>query len=80
MYVSPKLKKCATIFSLMFYLLAILFISIIYVVVVYQCSISNVMVTWDIEALLYSKVHAVLDCYKHTHNWPVKELFQAFYY
>ena len=23
------------------------------VVVVYQCSISNVMVTWDIEALLY---------------------------
>ena len=24
------------------------------------------MVTADIEALLYSKVHAVLECYKHT--------------
>ena len=32
------------------------------VVVVYECSISNVMVTGGIEALLYSKVHAVLDC------------------
>ena len=29
------------------------------VVVVYQCSISNVMIAGDIEALLYSKVHAV---------------------
>ena len=33
----------------------------------YKCSISNVMVTGDIEALLYSKVHAVLECYKHNH-------------
>ena len=31
------------------------------VVVVYQCSVSNVMVTGDIEALLYSTVHAVLE-------------------
>ena len=31
-------------------------------VVVYQCCISNVMVTGDIEALLDSKVHAVLEC------------------
>ena len=28
-----------------------------YVVVVYQCSVSNVMVNGDIEAFLYSKVH-----------------------
>ena len=33
-----------------------------YVIVVSQCSISKVMVTDDIEELLYSKVHAVLDC------------------
>ena len=38
------------------------------VVVVYKCSISNVMVTgdididFDIEALLYSKDHAVIEC------------------
>ena len=32
------------------------------VVAVYQCSISNEMVIVDIEALLYSKVHAVLEC------------------
>ena len=32
------------------------------VVVVYQCFISNVMVTGDIDALLYTTVHAVLDC------------------
>ena len=32
------------------------------VVVVYQYSISNVKVTGEIEALLYSKVHAVLEC------------------
>ena len=31
-------------------------------VVVYQCSSSNVIVTWDTEALLYSKVHSVLEC------------------
>ena len=31
-------------------------------VVVYQCFISNVTVTGDIEALLDSKVHAVLEC------------------
>ena len=36
------------------------------VVVVYQCSIRNVMVTGDIEAVLYSKVHAVFECYKNT--------------
>ena len=30
------------------------------VVVVYPCSISNVIVIGDFEALLYSKVHAVL--------------------
>ena len=36
------------------------------VVDVHQCSISNVMVTRDIEALLYREVHAVLECYKHT--------------
>ena len=35
------------------------------VVVVYQFSISNVMVIGDIKALLYSKVHAVLECKKH---------------
>ena len=34
---------------------------LIVVVVVYLWSISNVMVTRDIEALLYSKVHAVLE-------------------
>ena len=35
---------------------------------VYQCSISNLMSlgSGDIEALLYSKVHAVLECKKHT--------------
>ena len=33
-----------------------------YVVVVYQCSISNVIYTGNIEALSYSKVHAVLEC------------------
>ena len=33
-----------------------------YVVVVNECSISNVIVTGDIEALLYSKIHAVLEC------------------
>ena len=32
------------------------------VVVVYQCSIGNVMVTGDIEALLYRKVNVVLEC------------------
>ena len=31
------------------------------VVVVYQCFISNVMITGDIEAFLYSKFHAVLE-------------------
>ena len=41
-------------------------IKIICVVVVYQCFISNVMVTGDLEALLYSKVHALLECFKHT--------------
>ena len=35
------------------------------VVVVYHCSISNVMHTGDIEAL-FVLVHAVLDCQKHT--------------
>ena len=37
-----------------------------YFVVVYQCSISNVMVNGEIKALSYSKVHAVLECQKHT--------------
>ena len=33
----------------------------ILVVVVYQCSICNVLYTWDIEAF-FVLVHAVLDC------------------
>ena len=36
--------------------------TILSVVVVYQCSISNIMVTGDIEAVLYSKVNAVFEC------------------
>ena len=35
--------------------------SLAFVVVVYQCSISNVMYTGDIEAL-FVLVHALLDC------------------
>ena len=34
-------------------------IVVVVVVVVYQCSFSNLMVTVDIAALLYNKVHAV---------------------
>ena len=37
-----------------------------FLVVVYQCSISNVMYTGDIEAPFLFLVHAVLDCQKPT--------------